>query len=79
MHEEDEGAASSSAHTGPLNVRRARALWIGLVVYFLITLNAFQYAGRIPYQVFVIGALLNVAILLSFVVALTRVYKRVAK
>ena len=59
--------------------RKLWGLWIGLGVYFVIMLNAFRYAHRIPYQAFILGALLNVAVITSFILALRRVYKRIGR
>ncbi len=56
--------------------RKLRVLWIGLGMYFLIMLNAFRYASRVPYQIFIVGALFNGAIIVAYVVAMRRVYRR---
>ena len=54
---------------------RIRGLWTGLITYFLIFLNAIRYAHQVPYQIFVLGALLNATILTAFVLALRRAYR----
>ena len=54
---------------------RIKGLWIGLVTDFLIFLNATRYAHKLPYQIFVIGCLLNATILTVFVLALRRAYR----
>ena len=70
----------ASHQTGRVaDLRRIRALWIGLGLYFIITLNAMRYAKRVPYQAFIAGALVNLAIFVAFIVALKRVYKRLGK
>lgn len=56
-------------------VRRRRLLWVGLVVYFLIMLNALRYVYVVPYQAIIAGALANMAIIVSLVQALKRAYQ----
>lgn len=53
-----------------------RWYWIGLVTYILILLNVVRIADRLPYQIFVLGALFNVAIITGVVVLLRRAYKK---
>jgi hypothetical protein len=55
--------------------RRIRLLWIGLATYFFIFLNAVWLAHRVPYQIFVLGALLNIAIVAGIALELRRAYK----
>ena len=54
---------------------RIYTLWGALVVYFLIMLNALRYASVVPYQAFIAGAIVNMAIIVSLVMALQRAYK----
>ena len=56
-------------------VRRIRVLWVALAAYFLIMLNAFRYVHSVPYQALIVGAVLNMAIIVSLVLALQRAYK----
>jgi hypothetical protein len=56
--------------------RRIRLYWIGLGTYFLIFLNAIRFANRVPYQVFVLGALLNAAIIVGIFILIRRAYRR---
>jgi hypothetical protein len=56
--------------------RRVRWYWIGLVTYSLILLNVVRIADMLPYQIFVLGALFNVAIITGVVVLLRRAYKK---
>jgi uncharacterized integral membrane protein len=60
-------------------VRRIRVLWVALVVYFLIMLNAFRYVYVAPYQAVIAGSIVNMAIIVSLVLALKRAYKSLAK
>lgn len=55
--------------------RRIRMLWIGFATYFLVFLNAVRLAPSVPYQVFVIGALLNIVIVVTIILFLRRAYK----
>ncbi len=61
------------------DVKRLRVLWMGLGLYFLIMLNAVRYASRVPYQILIIGSLINAAIIVAIVVAIRRVNKRLKK
>lgn len=56
--------------------RKLQWLWIGFVLYFFIMLSALRYALAVPYQSLVLGGVLNMAIIISFVVAIRRVYRR---
>jgi hypothetical protein len=58
--------------------RNLRWLWIGFVLYFFIMLYAVRYALTVPYQLLVLGGVLNMAIIISFVVAIRRGYRRTA-
>jgi hypothetical protein len=55
--------------------RRRSWLWIGLGIYLITMLNALRYTHRVPYQVFILGALMNLVIIATFIIALTRAYK----
>jgi len=60
-------------------VRRRRVLWVALVVYFLIMLNALRYVYVVPYQAVIAGSVVNMAIIVSLVLALRRTYKSQAR
>jgi len=60
-------------------VRRRRVLWVGLVVYFLIMLNAFRYVYVVPYQAVIAGSIVNMAIIVCLVQALKRAYQNQVK
>ena len=61
------------------DVRRIRVLWFGLGIYFLVMLNAFRFAYRVPYQILILGGLINFAIIVAIVVSLKRAYRRLRK
>ncbi|HKN26291.1 MAG TPA: hypothetical protein VJX72_15690 [Candidatus Acidoferrum sp.] len=63
------GAIVESGHS------KIRILWTCAVLYFAAMLVAFQFAGRVPYQVLTLAGIANMAILISFVVLLKRAYK----
>lgn len=65
--------------TRQADIRRIRVLWIGLGLYFLIMLNALRYARGVPYQIFILGALVNIAIIVAIIISMRRAYKRLAK
>ncbi len=71
MEIEPQNNSSKNAKT-----RRIRMLWAGLSVYFLIMLNAFRYAREVPYQILILGGVLNLAIIMTLVNSLSRAYKR---
>jgi len=65
----------------PPNSQRAdrkKLTWlsIGFVSYFCVMLYAFRYASTVPYEVFALCGVLNMAILLAFVFTIRRVHKR---
>lgn len=77
--EQKQSSEVSSSTSRASDRRRIRVLWIGLVLYFLIMLNALRYAYRVPYQILILGSLVNVAIILAIIVSIRRVYRRLAK
>lgn len=80
MDKEQNGTSNlSSSSTKEEDVRKIRMLWIGLGTYLLIMLNALRYAHRVPYQILIGGGLINMAIVLAIIVAMTRVYRRLRK
>lgn len=56
--------------------RKLRWAWVGLGIYFLIFLNAIRYAGKVPYQIFILGALINATIITVLILAMRRGYRR---
>jgi hypothetical protein len=77
MSLENDGAnQTSSAGRRQADVRRLRTLWIGLALYFLISLNGLRYVSRVPYPAAIAGELVNAAIIVTIFVAIRRVTKR---
>jgi hypothetical protein len=56
--------------------RRIKLLYVGLGTWFLICLNALRLASRVPYQAFVLGGVINIAVLVTFILALRNAYRR---
>jgi hypothetical protein len=56
--------------------RNIRMLWLGGGVYLFTLLNGLRYFGQLPYQIVILGACLNVAILATFATTLVKIYKR---
>jgi hypothetical protein len=54
---------------------RIRLLWVGLVTYFLIFVNSARYLTSSPYQVVIVGSLINAGMITVFVVALRKAYR----
>ena len=72
----NKGTDDESVDSASSERRRIRFYWIGLGTYFLIFLNALCFAGRVPYQVFVLGALLNAAMIVGIFILIRRAYRR---
>jgi hypothetical protein len=58
------------------NRQKLRWLWTGLAVYFFIVLYALPHAFTLPYQILVLAGILNMAITISVVLSMRRVYRR---
>ena len=79
MDAENKNASESTANfSKAADIRRVRVLWIGSALYFLILLNAFRYIYVVPYQILVVGGLVNAAIITAIVVSMRRVYRRIS-
>jgi len=52
----------------------AQALWLGASAYFVAMVIAIQYVSKIPYQIAVLGGILNMAIIFTFVFKLRKAY-----
>jgi hypothetical protein len=75
MRNEGKNVTSTApAVTSEAKPRNIRALWLAAILYFVAMLIAFQYATKVPYQVLVLGGVLNMAIVLFFVVKLRKAY-----
>lgn len=57
--------------------RRIKFLYVGLVTWIVIFLNALiRYASRVPYQVFVVGSVIDLIIIVAFILALRKTCRR---
>lgn len=56
--------------------RRIRLGWMGLGGYLLIFANAIRFAGGLPYQVLLLGQILNLAIITFIVLEIRKAYKK---
>lgn len=65
-----------SSNTRESRRRKLRGLWIGLVVYLAVILFAFRFAASVPYPFLVMGGILDMVIIISFVVVISRTYKK---
>lgn len=59
--------------------RRIRWLWIGFGIYTFTFINTIRMAYQVPYQIFVLGAVLNVFMVVAIVHLLRRAYKELHK
>jgi hypothetical protein len=55
---------------------KLRVLWGGVCLYVLIMVNAFRFATQVPYQIFILGGLVNISVIVSLFVAINRIRKR---
>jgi hypothetical protein len=55
---------------------KLRVLWGGVCLYALIMVNAFRFAAQVPYQILILGALVNMSIVISLFVAINKVRRR---
>ena len=65
---------AAPATTSEAKPQNTRGLWVAAGLYFAAMLVAVQYASKVPYQLLVPGAVLNMAIVLVFVVKLRKAY-----
>jgi hypothetical protein len=79
MNIEGNDSAAPKGQSRESTVRRIRMLWAGLIVYFLIMLNAVRLAKEVPYQILILGGVINLAIIMTMVIALSRAYKTLRK
>jgi tetrahydromethanopterin S-methyltransferase subunit C len=71
-----EHAESAARAKRKSDLRTLRVLWVGLIMYFLIMLNGLRLADKVPYQALILGSLVNAGIIISGIVAIRRVRKR---
>jgi hypothetical protein len=50
--------------------------WLGLFTYALIFLNGLRFAGEFPLPYFVLGSVINAAILTTLILYLRRAYRK---
>jgi hypothetical protein len=53
--------------------RRLRLLWIGGGTYFLILINGLRFFAEVPFQIVILGTVLNAMILTAFIVTISKV------
>jgi hypothetical protein len=59
--------------------RRLRWLWIGLVTWSLISINAIRYVQSAPYQALLIGGGFDLIMVGVFIIAIRRAYRDIVK
>jgi hypothetical protein len=57
--------------------RRLRLLWIGGGTYFLILINGLRFFAEVPFQIAILGTVVNAIILTTLIVTIRKVYKRI--
>jgi hypothetical protein len=65
-----------SSNPREIGRRKLWGLWIGLVAYLVLILFAFRFASSVPYPFLIMGGIFNMAIIISFVVAISRAYQK---
>ena len=53
---------------------QVRILWLAAGLYFVAMLTAGQFVGKAPYPVLLLGAIINIAVIVSFIVKLRNAY-----
>jgi uncharacterized integral membrane protein len=76
MSGDQKSKSETSTRTKDAESRRLRLLWVGLITYFLIMLNALRYVSTTPYQFVIVGALVNASILAAFIFEMRKIYRR---
>jgi hypothetical protein len=56
--------------------RKLRFAWIGLCTYIFVLLNGFRLIGKLPWQISVLGAALNAAIVTVLILAMRKSYRK---
>jgi hypothetical protein len=56
--------------------RRLRFLWIGLVTWILVIINAVRLIRNAPYQVLVIAGVVDFLTVGAFIIAIRREYRK---
>ncbi len=57
--------------------RRIKFLYVGLVTWIAVFFNAvIRYASKVPYQVFALGSVIDLIIIVTFILALRKAYRR---
>lgn len=74
--DQEKPAHLTSNSTTDTARRRIRWYWVGVGTYLLVLLNVVRIAGKLPYQIFALGAVVNLAILIAIILLLRRAYKR---
>jgi hypothetical protein len=59
------------------DVRRIRLLWIGLLTYAFVILNAIRYVRDVPLQIFALGMVINLGVVSAILVEMRKTYKRI--
>jgi hypothetical protein len=57
---------------------KLRVLWACVCMYVLIMANSLRFATQLPYQILLLGGLLNMGIIISMFVAMNKIKRRMA-
>ena len=57
--------------------RRLRFLWIGLITWIFLIINAVRFIGNAPYQLVAVAGIVDFAVIGAFIIALRKEYRNV--
>lgn len=70
----DDSNTQSSSVASDADRRKIRFVWFLSVLYFILVVIAISQAAKLPYQVFVLCAVLNFAVIIAFIITLRKLY-----
>jgi hypothetical protein len=76
MTENQESMGETLKSTKDVERRRILWYWIGLGTYLLILLNVLRIASTLSYMILVLGAVVNLAVIVGIILLLRRAYQR---
>ena len=79
MPDENDSHSNPESEKRQADRRRLKILYMGLGLYLLIIFNGFRYAARVPYQALIAAGVLNMAIVITIVMAIVKVRRRLIK
>jgi hypothetical protein len=66
----------SSALANDADRQKIRIVWVAAVSYFIMMVIAIPRAAKLPYQVLLLSAVLNLVVIIGFIIALRKLHLR---